>query len=734
MSTEVQPTTVLDVTRVLGRRPGAPFRAAVQATPAGATDASIGTIRQTAPAVEQAADATFRAPAWRRAAAGTWRVVKTAGVGTVTPVRRAWGYQQGGEFTQQIRLNELLITNENDPERKKVLLDEIAQLRAARAAATHDRHREKKTIAGLAGGVFVMTLLILAFVIGPVAPAAAAGAGLGGAYLAGRKEVQQRAKAAELAAAKNAAALEPGGPSKEEVEAAVTAAQEAGVYSPAMLPRGAKPYPISRATTEAEAADCILRALVKEGVPVGDISEVERKPWGWQCVVRVTEGTPGAIIKVTDNLETLFDTAHGSVRPQPMIERRACAKLRIIESDPFASAPPPEYLAPKSISIRDRRRIGSSIDGEELLATLAGVMGEVVAASGGGKTGILQALAEITTACRDAITIDLDPAGDGLEDLGPAARLQGRTHEQIEHVLLWLLILCKARARLRKTLGMGRKWAASAEHPSIVVFIDEYPKLSRLAKKLAWDLLLVGRKEAVPVVFASQGGTTAYLGENIAQMLAMKIVGPCKKVDTAAVFGDGSAAEGWLPHRLAPATDTDPRDAGHVYAQGIPGTQDAPVEYKIHEHAKGMLAKLADERRDAGLLDPDPDSLQAMADVDLPDYVLPEFDVEGNLKKEAPVDLLTWEQLLRLCEADPPAEAITPDTPARQAARKAIAVLDEKGVDRARTEPLAEALGLGPDTLRGLLRELGLEPVQLGAFDGRSNPRGYRLEDLERAI
>lgn len=212
MSTEVQPTTVIDVTRVLGRRPGAPYRAAVQASPAGAADAAVGTIRQTVPAVEQAADATFRAPAWRRVAAGTWRAVKTTGLGVATPTRKVWHYQQAGEYAAQIRETEILIAVETDPERRKALNDEIARLRAVRAEVARGRHREHLTLGAAAGGgVFVLALLVVAFVMTPLMPAGVAAAGAGGAYVAGRREQKRRAEATVRAI--NAA------PQREAIEA-----------------------------------------------------------------------------------------------------------------------------------------------------------------------------------------------------------------------------------------------------------------------------------------------------------------------------------------------------------------------------------------------------------------------------------------------------------------------------------------------------------------------------------
>jgi S-DNA-T family DNA segregation ATPase FtsK/SpoIIIE len=519
--------------------------------------------------------------------------------------------------------------------------------------------------------------------------------------------------------------------------AALAAGEQPAAIGPGAHEDDGEPFPLAQCATGAEVRICVHRALKAEGIPVAEVYDVTRKDWGWQCIVRVSEGTPETIIKSAGGLETRLDLPTNGVRVQPMVERRACAILRLVSGDPFATAPGLPYRAPKSMSIMDRFRVGTSIGGDPLELSLAGVMGLWVAASGGGKTGILQALAEGTTACYDNITIDLDPFGDGLEDLGDCVRITARTNEEIEAVLLFFLVMAKARARLRAKLGMGRKWKASPEHPAVTIFFDELPKASALAKRLYNDLLLVGRKELIVVEAASQGGQSGYLGANIAQMVALTAVGPCKVEDTRSVFGDGSVKEGYLPHRLSPATATDSKDAGHLYIQGVPGVPDEPIEYAIHEAPSAVLRQLAQERLEAGLLDPDQDSLTAMRGVDLPEYVEAEYDVEGKLKKEAPVELLTWEQLLRLCDAEPPAGA-TP-SPSMTVVADVVAVMDKFGVDRMRTETLAAAVAdhdpaaygeLTPESLKDLLAEVVGKPVQLGAWDGMANPRGFKRDDL----
>ncbi|MFF7308149.1 hypothetical protein [Streptomyces sp. NPDC008137] len=516
------------------------------------------------------------------------------------------------------------------------------------------------------------------------------------------------------------------------------------VMSVEQLDESAKPYPLRNASTPDQLAQCVLLAARAENVPIVEVSDVQRQPWGWQCTVRVSDGTPEAIIEKSGDLETKFDLPTNGVRPQPIRARRACAILRLVDGDPFATAPGMPYRAPKSLSITDRFRVGTSVGGDPLEVSLAGVMGLWVAASGGGKTGILQALAEGTTACRDNITIDLDPFGDGLEDLGDAVRITARTNEQIEAVLLFFLVMAKARARLRAKLGMGKKWKASPEHPAVTIFFDEFPKATELAKKLAFDLLLVGRKELIEVEIASQGGQKGYLGENFAQMVALKAVGPCKVGDTRAVFGDGAVKEGYLPHKLSPATDTDPKDAGHIFIQGVPGMADEPIEYAIHETPSAVLRQLAEERLAAGLLEPDQTSLDAMKGVDLPEYVEPVWDNEGNLKKPAPVDLLSWDQLLKLCGAEPAAGAELTDGPERAAIEDSVAVMEKHGVDRMKTEALLLALrDYDPDAygemdveaFKALMAKAGAGgPITLGQIGEEKNPRGFKRDRLRHLL
>ncbi|MEU9255724.1 hypothetical protein AB0D66_28235 [Streptomyces sp. NPDC048270] len=317
----------------------------------------------------------------------------------------------------------------------------------------------------------------------------------------------------------------------------------------------ADPYPIARATTADEAAECILRALRAENIPAAEITDVERKPWGWQ-LPSVSPRAPRRDHRQSPDLETLFDPGKGDVIVQPLKNRTACATLLLRQGDMFADLPDAPHLAPKSISITDSAVYGGSANGQPLAFPLAGLMGEVIARSGGGKSTLLRALVDVTTACRDAVTLFLDPSGDGPGPYEDAIRLTSLDPATIERTLLWLHCLAAGRARIRRSLGMGDAWQPSAKYPAILVFIDEFPKFTELSKVLVASLLLIGRQEGVWIVFAAQGATTAFLGSNLAQQPALKILGPCRDVDVKAALGGGMMDEAGYPtaSTASPAT------------------------------------------------------------------------------------------------------------------------------------------------------------------------------------
>jgi DNA segregation ATPase FtsK/SpoIIIE, S-DNA-T family len=332
---------------------------------------------------------------------------------------------------------------------------------------------------------------------------------------------------------------------------------------PAAQPGPDDPYPIADAHTRTEAADCVRRALAAEAIALRLAGEARRTPWGWEVAVILRSGTPAGIVTKTGNLETHLDLPAGGLLVTPDRTRRARVVLRLAERDPFTGLGPPPVRGP--VSITERAVIGQRIDGTPLAVPLLGVHGVVIGSSGAGKSTTLLTLADAVATCVDALVWDLDPAGCGLDALGPAVGRRERDPAGITDALTDALAVAQARPRLLAALGMGPAWTPSPARPALVVVVDEYPQLSDKAKALAVALLRVGRKARVTLLLAATEATSDALGAAIADSTALRILHACRHTDVRLVLGPQMLAEGWRPDRLHPATADDPGEAGRCY-------------------------------------------------------------------------------------------------------------------------------------------------------------------------
>jgi S-DNA-T family DNA segregation ATPase FtsK/SpoIIIE len=249
----------------------------------------------------------------------------------------------------------------------------------------------------------------------------------------------------------------------------------------------------------------------------------------------------------------------------PDITRRARVMLRLAERDPFTDLHPAPPRAPGSASVTERVVIGRRIDGGELAVPLLGVHAVVVGSSGSGKSTTLLALGDAVTACTDALAWDLDPAGVGLDALGDAVDRRERDMPGIEAALADALAIAEARPRMFAGHGMRNAWEPAPDKAALVVFVDEYPRLSTKAKELAVHLLRIGRKSRVTLILAATEATTDALGAAVAESTGLQIMHSCRHGDVRLVFGPQRIAEGWRPDRLHPATADDPGQAGQCY-------------------------------------------------------------------------------------------------------------------------------------------------------------------------
>lgn len=380
------------------------------------------------------------------------------------------------------------------------------------------------------------------------------------------------------------------------------------------------PFPLTDDTTPAEAVEAFARALKFERQPVKSITRGRGEPWGYSMYVTYSSGGPDQINEKDTyrSVVTMLNLRKTGLLVEVDPEAGASAWVRLMRRDPFTADVIGEvpYRAPLSRSILEPADYGVTMDADPLVYSLAGVMLLMVANSGGAKSGVMLAMAEVVTACRDAVAISLDSFGTGVGALEGAITLTANgDDDRICAVLDFLLTLCTARAQLRARMKWGDDFEVSEEHPAFVVFADEWPGFSQRAKAKLVQLMMIGRKEAVWVIGGSQFGTKKHLGDAIGAKLSTKIVGPCRGVDVTELLGQGSLAEGYRADLLRPATKTDPGDAGQIYAQGLPGMDDKPLRYKVRKIPNDYAAKLGAERAAAGL----PDVTHTLAEVGLLD-------------------------------------------------------------------------------------------------------------------
>jgi hypothetical protein len=228
------------------------------------------------------------------------------------------------------------------------------------------------------------------------------------------------------------------------------------------------PFPIAQATTPGEAGEALHRALLHEGQDVDQVTDVTQEPWGWSARVSFKTGTPDDLNKddTYKGLITLLRLRRSGLLIEGDPDAGEACTVRMMQRSPFS----PEvvgdvpYRAPLSMSILDPADYGVSMDAQPLVFALAGLMLLMVADSGAGKSGVMLAMAEVVTACRDAVAFNLDPIGTGVGDLGEAITLTAcMDDEKIVATLQFLLTLCSARAWLRACYGWGNKWRVSPE-------------------------------------------------------------------------------------------------------------------------------------------------------------------------------------------------------------------------------------------------------------------------------
>ena len=468
-------------------------------------------------------------------------------------------------------------------------------------------------------------------------------------------------------------------------------------------PESDEPFPLAMCRTADRVEECVSRALAWEGISTRAVRALGHREWGWEIDVV----TPDDVTAKADKLDRLFGIKRGGTLIDPDPLDASHLMLRLVTANPFDNMPVPVLHAPNSLDITDSHNFGRCMDGSPLNLVLEGLRILAIGVSGAAKTtGVLRDIAEIITACHNAIALDLDPVKDGLREFeGAMAVPPIRGNRACEQWLDYLVKMAKARNTVRNRLGMGDTWVATAEHPAIFPFVDEFIYLSKEAKDLFIELLRLAKQSGIYPIAAGQDATSDAMGDAIADSFTLRIMLAARHADIPLVLGSGAIAAGYRPDRLVPAQNKDIKnDAGQSYIKG-PGL-DRPLLYGWNEHSNEAIKRAVADRIAAGRPWFDRDTLAAAGLLHLADG--------GSGEKRIPGD--------------------------RQIVVDAIEVMAEAGVERIRPEPLAEALAeFNPDLygdltaaeLRKLLKEVGVGvPVPIGAIDGRVNPNGYKLDML----
>ena len=476
-------------------------------------------------------------------------------------------------------------------------------------------------------------------------------------------------------------------------------------------PNSDEPFPLAVCQSPDRVEECVSRALAWEGIATRSVRALAFHGKFWEIDVVLKGSTPGKVNAVAEQLDTHFNIKQGGTLIDPDPQQSAHIVLRLVTGNPFDDMPKPAIHAPNSLDITEAHNFGRCMDGSPLDLVLEGLRILVIGVSGAAKsTGVLRDLAEVVTACHNAIGLDLDPVKDGLREFdGVMAVPPIRGTKACEEWLDYLVKMAKGRNAVRNRLNMGDTWIPTRSHPAIFPFVDEFIYLSPKAKESFIELLRLAKQSGIYPVAAGQDATSDAMGDAIADSFTLRIMLASRWDDIRIVLGQGAAAKGFRPDRLVPAQNKDIKnDAGQSYIKG-PGL-DRPLLYGWNEHSRDGIKQAVVDRAKAGR---------------------PWFDR----------DTLAAAGLLHLADGGAGEKRIPGD---RQIVADAIAVMADAEVERIRPEPLAEALvDLNPDLygdltvaeLRKLLREVGVgAPVPIGDIDGLTNPRGYKLEALTALV
>ncbi|WP_181786497.1 FtsK/SpoIIIE domain-containing protein [Streptomyces phytophilus] len=281
------------------------------------------------------------------------------------------------------------------------------------------------------------------------------------------------------------------------------------------------------------------------GLPGSRIASAVVDAWGFTARLILRKGnTVSDAVGRIGAIESALGVRAGSVRVLPDSKRADRCTLRVVEKDPHAK--PLEWPETATASITRPVALGLFEDARTVAVSFLRrhvLIGGVV---GSGKSGVVNVILGVLTACRDAVVWGID-LKEGME-LSPWNPCLGRLETNGRHACALLrdgVAELERRARLLTEQGQ-RVWEPTPENPALVIVIDEYAELPEEAREFADSIARRGRAVAVTLVVATQRPTQKTMGGATRTQMDVRI---CLRVrerrDADLILGQGFAKSGW---------------------------------------------------------------------------------------------------------------------------------------------------------------------------------------------
>lgn len=276
--------------------------------------------------------------------------------------------------------------------------------------------------------------------------------------------------------------------------------------------------------------------------------------WGWRARLSLRAGqTVADVIAQVPAIESGLGTRPGAVRVEPDPAHAGRVLMRVLAADPHAEA-----IRWPGVSVRTVTQpitLGVFEDAAPVRVSLLRRHGLLGGIAGSGKSGVLNVIVANLAACADVVLWAIDLKG-GME-LRPWASCLDRlatTPSEATRLLRDAVSIVEERARAMAE-NEARLWEPSAQHPALVIIVDEYAELAEHAPgaaDAADSVARRGRAVAVTLLAATQRPTQQAMGRGAvrSQMDVRVCLRVRERRDVDLILGQGMLAAGWSAHTL----------------------------------------------------------------------------------------------------------------------------------------------------------------------------------------